>query len=563
MLTRPDPTSLNGTFEATTADRVIEWLSHHASTSGLDVSRDPVDEIEETYLDTDDRWLHRAGYSLALRRRGQVTDAILAPRRDPDGDEVAGDATGSGSGRSAPVATRASISSVVGIHQAEPAPDVLLNGSDRVAERVRTIVGRRSLTPVMRIGRTRQRVRLDHDGEPQATLILDEIQVARLPGGTTETSVRVQLRVDPEVGPRTHSLLQVMRSTCQLRPAPPITYEAACGLVPTPLPPAMPDLGETGVEERHAVGEAAVAVIRSQLQTWLHHEAGTRLGEDIEELHDMRVAIRRMRAAIRLFRPFVPSAVIDLRDDLRWLGRILGEVRDLDVQIEQIVAWKGTLPAADAASLEALHAHLEDRRREARRRMLDGLDAGRYDELVTRLAATLREPVLPTMAREVPALVVAPSLLTRAHRRVLRDGRRIRPGSDPQRYHDLRIRCKQLRYALEFHTPLYGTDTRQVIRRLVRLQNLLGKHQDADVAVHWLREEVLGERSSVPRATAFVVGRLVERYTVEAAQLRDGFPEAFALLSGKRWKRLQSAMASGYEKGLTRAFKAGPRLELS
>jgi len=562
VLTRPDPSALNGTFEGPTSSRVIEWLVAHAATSGLEVSREPVVEIDETYLDTDDRWLHRAGYSLALRRRGRVTDAILAPRHalhdgalPPDADPASppGSVTTSGE----------SISSVVGIHQPELSADVLLNGSDRVADRVRTIVGRRSLVPILRLARTRHRVRLEQQGAHQATLHLDDVEVRLLPDGEPHALVRVHVQVDPDLGAGAHSLLQVMRSTCQLRPAPPLTYEAACSVVPAPLPPAMPDLGETEVLEGHAVGEAAVAVIRKQLQTWLHHEAGTRLGEDIEELHDMRVAIRRMRAAIRLFRPFLPEPVLDLRDDLRWLGRVLGEVRDLDVQIEQIIEWKGTLPATDAASLESLHGHLDDRRREARGRMLDGLDAGRYDELVTRLGAALREPTLPTMAREVPALVVAPSLLTRAHRRVVRDGRRIRPDTDPQRYHDLRIRCKQLRYALEFHMPLYGAHARQVIRRLVRLQNLLGRHQDADVAVHWLREEVMGERSAVPRATAFVVGRLVERYTVQAAELRSGFPDAFALLSGKRWKRLQSAMATGYEKGLTRAFKAGPRLELS
>jgi CHAD domain-containing protein len=324
----------------------------------------------------------------------------------------------------------------------------------------------------------------------------------------------------------------------------------------------VPDLGETEVREDHSVGDASLAVVRRQLQTWLQHEAGTRLGEDIEELHDMRVAIRRMREAIRLFRPFLPEPVLGFRNDLKWLGRILGEVRDLDVQIEQLVAWKGTLPIADASALEALHTRLEERRRESRIRMLDGLDSPRYDDLVTRMATALREPEIPTMAREVPVQVVAPSLLTRAHARILRDGRKIGPESPPQRYHDLRIRCKQLRYALEFHHPLYEAEATLVIRRLVQLQNLLGRHQDADVAVHWLREEALGERGSLPLSTSFVVGRLVERYTTEAARLREGFPEAFAQLSGKRWKRLQSAMASGYEQGLTRAFRTGPRLEL-
>ena len=99
------------------------------------------------------------------------------------------------------------------------------------------------------------------------------------------------------------------------------------------------DLGPETVGRVASIAEVAYAVFRKQLRRMLRHEPGTRLGDDIEELHDMRVASRRLRAAIRLFRPFLPARFDRLGAELRWLGGVLGDVRDLDVQIEQLEEW--------------------------------------------------------------------------------------------------------------------------------------------------------------------------------------------------------------------------------
>ena len=82
------------------------------------------------------------------------------------------------------------------------------------------------------------------------------------------------------------------------------------------------------------MGELAYAVLRRQLAVVRDKEPGTRLGEDPEELHDMRVATRRMRAALALFAGVLPVRAQVFREELGWLARMLGAVRDLDVQLE-------------------------------------------------------------------------------------------------------------------------------------------------------------------------------------------------------------------------------------
>src|SRR4028119_1683211 len=101
-------------------------------------------------------------------------------------------------------------------------------------------------------------------------------------------------------------------------------------------PEGWADLGPTGVDASLSLGELAFAVLRKQFAAMRAHEPGTRLGEDSEELHDMRVATRRMRAALKLFSAALPEQADFYRNELKWVAGVLGEVRDLDVHIEQL-----------------------------------------------------------------------------------------------------------------------------------------------------------------------------------------------------------------------------------
>ena len=249
-----------------------------------------------------------------------------------------------------------------------------------------------------------------------------------------------------------------------------------------------------------SVGELAMVVLRRQFAKVLAHEPGTRLGEDPEALHDMRVAIRRMRVAFKLFAPYLPARSLVLRDELKWAGSALGEVRDLDVHLAGVLAWGRKLDAEDAEALTGLAAPLRTQRAAARRRMIRALDSRRFERLVERMTATLvRGPLRSGVSQRAAALAVGPELIERCYGRVLKSARRLKRSSPPERFHRLRIRFKALRYALEFHRELYGKAADEAIRALTGLQDVLGEHQDADVATQWLRTLVQQDgRSAFP-----------------------------------------------------------------
>jgi CHAD domain-containing protein len=267
-----------------------------------------------------------------------------------------------------------------------------------------------------------------------------------------------------------------------------------------------------------------------------------------------------MRAAIKLFRPFLPARVLSLNAELRWLAAALGEVRDLDVQLEQLEEWEGSVDESDRAALHVLAKGLDRRRAASRKRLLRALDSKRYERLVERVTRVLRQgPGKQPLEGRQPVLGTAPQLIARKHRKIVKRGKRIDDSSPDAELHSLRIQCKGLRYALEFHADLYGESAQRLIRVLVRLQDVLGEHQDACVATDHLREIVEKGGRKVPPPTVFVVGRLAERYAVRAQELRAAYAKAFKPLRGKRWDRLERKMeALGAAYGARRSMSQPP-----
>ena len=149
--------------------------------------------------------------------------------------------------------------------------------------------------------------------------------------------------------------------------------------------------------------EVAFAILRRHFATMLAHEFGVRLGEDPEELHDMRVATRRLRAALKLYREFLPRRAERYERDLRFFASALGDVRDLDVHLERLAAEA----SRDGEVLDEVFAALEERRGDARRRMLDVLDSDRYERFVASFSGTLRRGRSPAPAG--PIIEVAPT----------------------------------------------------------------------------------------------------------------------------------------------------------
>jgi CHAD domain-containing protein len=127
-------------------------------------------------------------------------------------------------------------------------------------------------------------------------------------------------------------------------------------------------------------------------------------------------------------------------------------------------------------------------------------------------------------------------------RAVRKAGDRIGPQTPASDYHRLRIRCKRLRYALEFFGDLYPGKTQPLISRLVAVQDLLGMHQDADVAIERLRQLAGSDSDDLDPRTIFAMGEIAERHRQTAVELRAQFPTAYRRFSDKRWKTFRKTL---------------------
>lgn len=278
------------------------------------------------------------------------------------------------------------------------------------------------------------------------------------------------------------------------------------------------------------------ASLDQRVRALLAHEPGTRTGEDIEDLHQMRVAVRRMRATLKAARPLLDAAWSDeLRAELGWLGGALGPVRDLDVLLLRLHREIASLPPAEQNAGGALLDALERERTTARAAMLEALTAPRYFGVLERLAETVSAP-LPTPA---PGDAPQPALvdLVRAEARKLRRAVE-KAGDNPpdEVLHALRIRGKRVRYTGELVAPsLRGNPAGKQVKRLLSattaLQEVLGDHQDACVAEQRIRGLLAG--LDVTPDTVFVAGRLVERETHRAAEKRREWRGAWVLVDAR------------------------------
>ncbi len=295
------------------------------------------------------------------------------------------------------------------------------------------------------------------------------------------------------------------------------------------------------------MSEAGRKILTVHFQRMLANEAGTRLGEDPEALHDMRVATRRMRAAFALFAPYFDEKTLKpFGKGLRQAGRTLGAVRDLDVLLEKARDYATALPPERAGALDLLLAHWETARDMARRQMLEYLDEGAYRRFVAEFGVFLATPgagALPILEDEpVPFQVrhVVPRVILTRYESV-RAYERLLPGAPLPTYHALRIECKGLRYALEFFREVLGEEAPALIKQVTALQDLLGNLQDAHIAEALLTGflEERSKRSHKRSAEISLAG--VEAYLEfqrdRQAELVASFPVPWAELVGVEFRR--------------------------
>lgn len=264
-----------------------------------------------------------------------------------------------------------------------------------------------------------------------------------------------------------------------------------------------------------------VAAMSAQVAAIAARAAGAKRARDPEEVHQMRVAVRRLRAILRTGRALFPTDwVDDLRRELDWLGGGLGRVRDLDVLRAHLRSQLGHRTAGGRAARERLLRRLTADREAATATLRRALSGRRYARLLPRLDAVVSAPPIRTGDASLADLAsVEFAKLRRAVKRLPKH-----PSAED--LHAIRIKVKRARYAAELAGPELGRPGERFVDKAKTVQDILGEHQDAVTAQRYIRRAI-GTGPAARRLADQLMRRQVER--------REAAREAFTA----QWPKLK------------------------
>lgn len=249
-----------------------------------------------------------------------------------------------------------------------------------------------------------------------------------------------------------------------------------------------------------AANERLDDVFSMMLRATLHHlldnQAAAEDGRHVEGVHQLRVALRRLRAALTLMRGIAPSPLLEsLRADAKWLASAMGNARNLDVLITQ------TLPEIEKACFEVkgfagLHQICEARRADAYDTVRTTLRDARTGRFLIELGLWIEQRGWRAdVSSEVLSVLVAPArdfaetVLTRRHRKIVKRGRKFEK-MPPHERHELRLALKKLRYSVDFFLPVFGNGKKiaRYTQLLAAIQDRLGHYNDGVTTAHLMTE---------------------------------------------------------------------------
>jgi CHAD domain-containing protein len=467
--------------------------------------------LRRTWLDTFDWRLYRAGLTLeqVSRAGGGAAELRLTGR---DGLLITAEPLPAGRGA------------------ALPRWPLQLAGlpAGPLAEQLAGVIGVRALLPVARATSVLHEQRaLNGDDKTVARVTADQMSVTY----PAPAALPTRLSVRPVRGYQA----QADRLADRLAASP-----GAGGGEPPPLEAALAAAGRRAgdysgrIDVDLAAGmpaQAAMAVVLTALLDTLEANVpGTIADTDTEFLHDLRVAVRRARSVIKLAGPALPpGARARFAPEFKWLGDLTTLTRDLDVYLLGLPGMTAGLVGAAAADLDPFGAHLRRSRAAARRGLVRGLRSARFARLRQDWRQVL-EAAAEKPRRKPPVEALAAASIAAAHRRVLAGGAAITPDAPPERLHDLRKRCKELRYALEVFASLHAPDAQwRAVRELKGLQDCLGEYQDTEVQRAELRAfaaQMMAEQSA-PAATLLAMGEIAAGLARRERAARSEFDDQF------------------------------------
>lgn len=463
------------------------------------VSEQEPQQLSAVYFDTPDLRLLRRGITLR-HRTGDDAGPMWTLKLPVNGDRaLRSEVEYAGSGQEPPAEARALLFGV-------------LNGS--------------TLEPVAEIKTRRRRWNLANaDGVDVAQLVDDRVSV--LDGNEIRDSFReieIEARAIDRAG--LQQIADVIReagASPEQRSKASRALEAVRGQLPGTV-------ADTPIAPDDPAGKTVAPALARALDRLLSYDPYARLGE-VEGVHQLRVAARRLRSVLRTYEPLLDEARMnEAHDGLRWLGQVLGAVRDLDVLVENLHAHTGDSDAA----LAPVFAALAERHAVARRELDAALSSQRYSALIGRLSELIADEALVaapggTVERELPALA------GRMWRKLRKWADGLTPDSPEPDFHRARILAKRTRYAAETVAEFLPSKLSKRLRLFAEdaesLQNVLGEHQDATYARGVLQE--FAPQFATDGALSFELGRLAERYDGLARQRRREF--------FKLWRKLGRA----------------------
>lgn len=299
------------------------------------------------------------------------------------------------------------------------------------------------------------------------------------------------------------------------------------------------------LEPKIQAGQAFKQICLTCLHAFMLNQAmSDKAGEDIELVHQSRIAIRRLRTAMSFFKPIAQDAEFDaIRGELKWISNLLGAARDLDVWQTKRLKPKAAEPDAESG-IGLLVDHMEERRKEAHARLEEALSSERLRQMLLRCVIWLesedRRPALKRSAKPIERYL--DRYFVKRLDKLVKRGRHL-DSMDEKNQHLFRIHAKKLRYVVEFFQSLIdGHKDQKAFKKLVGaledVQSALGEIHDSVALSAYLADEFGG--SGAPRekpqhaGAAFAAGVLAHSGAPKKKLLRDA-EQAYRKLSD--WHR--------------------------